>query len=50
MHRIQYVQHKNDLTFNGLFFQDSLGKQAPERLTNLYFNKARHDSVAVVEI
>jgi len=33
--------------FNGLFFQDNLGKPAPERKTILDFTGARDDGVAV---
>jgi len=33
--------------FNGLFFQDNLGKPAPERLNSPGFNEARSDGEAV---
>ena len=33
--------------FNGLFFQDNLGKLAPERQTILDFTGVRDDAVAV---
>jgi len=32
--------------FNSIFFQDSLGKLAPERLNKSGFNEARDDWVA----
>jgi len=43
---ITFNNKENRHPLNGLFFQDNLGKPAPERQNRSGYNKARYDGVA----